>query len=120
ENAPPLKTKTGAETGAQGAAWANGREPSSLEQTEARTRFALVTNEEADVIRPLVDRAKEGDADAFGVLYDRFQPEILRYLLVRVRDRDVAEDLVQQVFLKAWQAVPRYQHRGAPFRAWLY
>src|SRR5690606_7857214 len=56
----------------------------------------------------------------FGALYDRFQPEILRYLLVRTRDREVAEDLAQQVFLKAWRAVPRYQHRGAPFRAWLY
>ena len=24
------------------------------------------------------------------------------------------------MFLKAWQAIPRYQHRGVPFRAWLY
>ena len=87
---------------------------------EARRQAAVRADEEAEVIRPLVDRAKEGDADAFGGLYDRFQPEILRYLIVRVRDRDVAEDIAQQVFLKAWQAIPRYQHRGAPFRAWLY
>ncbi len=71
-------------------------------------------------VRRFVDLAKDGDAEAFGHLYDRFQPEILRYLIVRVRDRDVAEDLAQQVFLKAWQAIPRYEHRGAPFRAWLY
>ena len=68
----------------------------------------------------LVERARHGDADAFGALYDRYQPEILRYLTHRVRDPEAAEDLAQQVFLKAWQAVPRYQQRGVPFKAWLY
>lgn len=93
----------------------------SLDQTEAQQRRAdAAADEEAGVIRPLVDRAREGDADAFGQLYDRFQPEILRYLVIRTRNPDAAEDLAQQVFLKAWRAIPRYQHRGAPFRAWLY
>lgn len=92
-----------------------------MDQTEAQQRRAdAAADEEAGVIRPLVDRAREGDADAFGQLYDRFQPEILRYLVIRTRNPDVAEDLAQQVFLKAWRAIPRYQHRGAPFRAWLY
>jgi len=68
----------------------------------------------------LVDRARDGDPEAFGQLYDRFQPEIVRYLAHRVGDPDIAEDLAQQVFMKAWQAIPRYEHRGAPFRAWLY
>lgn len=95
--------------------------PYSLDQSEARERAVPSgADEDAGVIRPLVDRAKSGDADAFGALYDRFQPEIYRYLVIRVRDQDVAEDLAQQVFLKAWQAIPRYEHRGAPFRAWLY
>ncbi len=71
-------------------------------------------------MQALVDQAKDGDAAAFGRLYDRFQPEIVRYLSHRTGDADVAQDLAQQVFLKAWQAIPRYQHRGAPFRAWLY
>ena len=71
-------------------------------------------------INSLVDRAREGDADAFGLLYDRFQPEILRYLTHQVRNPETAEDLAQQVFLKAWQAIPRYEQRGVPFKAWLY
>lgn len=75
---------------------------------------------ERSAIDALVMRARTGDADAFGALYDRYQPEIVRYLAARVRDRDLAEDLAQQVFLKAWQAIPRYEQRGAPFRAWLY
>ncbi|MDA0302652.1 MAG: sigma-70 family RNA polymerase sigma factor [Chloroflexi bacterium] len=66
------------------------------------------------------DRARQGDSDAFGLLYDRFQPEIVRYLAHRVGDPDTAEDLAQQVFLKAWQAIPRYEARGVPFKAWLY
>ena len=75
---------------------------------------------DTDALDALVDRARQGDADAFGLLYDRFQPEIVRYLAHRVGDPDTAEDLAQQVFLKAWQAIPRYEARGVPFKAWLY
>ena len=71
-------------------------------------------------VRALVVRSQKGDANAFGQLYDRFQPEIVRYLTYRVGDPDTAEDLAQQVFLKAWQAIPRYEDRGVPFKAWLY
>jgi len=92
-----------------------------LKETEAK-RSTRPAADPADVaaIDALVDRAKDGDADAFGLLYDRFQPEILRYLAHRIGDPDTAEDLAQQVFLKAWQAIPRYEARGVPFKAWLY
>lgn len=72
------------------------------------------------IVIALVDRARGGDAEAFGQLYDRFQPEIVHYLAHRTGDGEVAQDLAQQVFVKAWQAIPRYEHRGTPFRAWLY
>ncbi len=72
------------------------------------------------VVASLVARSKAGDADAFGAIYDRFQPEIVRYLTYRTRSAEVAEDLAQQVFLKAWQAIPRFEDRGVPFKAWLY
>lgn len=75
---------------------------------------------ERAVVDGLVGQASRGSAEAFGALYDRFQPEILRYLTHHLRDRDSAEDLAQQVFLKAWQAIPRYEQRNVPFRAWLY
>jgi RNA polymerase sigma-70 factor (ECF subfamily) len=93
----------------------------SLNQTEA-SRTSPVAEPVADeqLVLNLVDRAKAGDAEAFGRIYDRFQPEIVRYLTHRTGDAEAAQDLAQQVFLKAWQAIPRYEHRGAPFRAWLY
>ena len=65
-------------------------------------------------------RAREGHAESFGKLYDQFQPELLRYLAHRLRNRELAEDLTQQVFVKAWQAMPRYEQRSVPFKAWLY
>jgi RNA polymerase sigma-70 factor (ECF subfamily) len=92
-----------------------------LKQSEvSRSAPADEAVDDERIVLALVDRAKRGDTDAFGRLYDRFQPEIVRYLSHRTGDAEVAQDLAQQVFLKAWQAIPRYEHRGAPFRAWLY
>jgi RNA polymerase sigma factor (sigma-70 family) len=75
---------------------------------------------EREVVDALVMQSKAGNAEAFGSLYDRYQPEILRYLTNHVRDHATAEDLTQQVFLKAWQAIPRYEQRNVPFKSWLY
>ena len=81
---------------------------------------AQAAADDSVVVASLVARSKAGDADAFGAIYDRFQPEIVRYLTYRMRTAEGAEDLAQQVFLKAWQAIPRYEDRGVPFKAWLY
>jgi RNA polymerase sigma-70 factor (ECF subfamily) len=92
-----------------------------LKESEAVGRSQPVASSaDPAPLEALVDRARNGDADAFGLLYDRFQPEIVRYLAHRIGDPDTAEDLAQQVFLKAWQAIPRYEARGVPFKAWLY
>jgi len=88
----------------------------SVDQVDA----AQTSVDDAVVVASLVARSKAGDADAFGAIYDRFQPEIVRYLTYRTRNAEVAEDLAQQVFLKAWQAIPRFEDRGVPFKAWLY
>jgi RNA polymerase sigma-70 factor (ECF subfamily) len=95
----------------------SGAKAGALDRTAARDVVAPA--DPADLTR-LVERAKGGDSQAFGALYDRFQPEILRYLTHRTRDPEAAEDLTQQVFLKAWQAIPRFEQRGVPFKAWLY
>jgi RNA polymerase sigma-70 factor (ECF subfamily) len=68
----------------------------------------------------LVDRARRGDADAFGRLYEIHLDRIYRYVYYRVGSSSEAEDLTEHVFLKAWEAIARYESRGLPFAAWLY
>jgi len=68
----------------------------------------------------LVRRAASGDAEAFGDLYARHLDEIYRYIFYRVGSEKLAEDLTEQVFLSAWEAIDGYEQRGHPFSAWLY
>jgi RNA polymerase sigma-70 factor (ECF subfamily) len=68
----------------------------------------------------LICRAVRGDAEAFGDLYMLHLDSIYRYVFHRVADRMEAEDLTEQVFLKAWKAMGRYRHGGSPFSSWLY
>jgi RNA polymerase sigma-70 factor (ECF subfamily) len=75
--------------------------------------------EEPQVIE-LVNQAAAGDAAAFGVLYQRFLDPIYRYFYYRTGDQAEAEDLTEQVFLKAWQTVAKFRWQGRPFLAWLY
>jgi RNA polymerase sigma-70 factor (ECF subfamily) len=92
------------------------RGPPSAAGTPAPQRDAP---SEAD-LRKFVQRAQQGDVEAFGMIYRHHQADILRYLFRRLGDHDAAQDLTQQVFLKAWQAIPRYRDRGHPLLAWLY
>jgi len=68
----------------------------------------------------LVARAKEGEAEAFGLLYDFYMPRIYRFVLIKVGQREEAEDLTHQTFLKAWEHMETYESRGFPFSSWLY
>ena len=71
-------------------------------------------------IERLVDEARAGDAWAFGRLFDHFHLPIYRYVASRVRQPSDAEDLTQLVFVKALEALPRYESRGIPFGGWLF
>ena len=62
--------------------------------------------------RELMAEAKQGDADAFGKLYELYFVPVFRYILRRVKHRETAEDLVQEVFLKVHQAIARFEERG--------
>lgn len=73
-----------------------------------------------DHIRNLVDRSIQGDADAFGELYEHYVGEIYRYFYHHVGDPAEAEDLAERTFLKVWQSIGRYRWQGKPFTAWLY
>jgi RNA polymerase sigma-70 factor (ECF subfamily) len=68
----------------------------------------------------LVQRAKQGDPAAFAEIYDRLQPAIYRYVLYRVEDTAVAEDLASEVFVRVVTKIDRFNYRGRPLLAWLY
>jgi RNA polymerase sigma-70 factor (ECF subfamily) len=70
--------------------------------------------------RSLVERAKGGEAEAFGLLYDHYQPKIFRFVLLKVSHREEAEDLTHQTFLKAWENLDKYEFQGYSFGSWLY
>lgn len=69
--------------------------------------------------RTLVERAVARDKEAFGALYDQHVVRVYRHLYYMVGNTAEAEDLTAQAFLQAWEAVDRYEMRGAPFVSWL-
>ena len=71
----------------------------------------------------LIKRASQGDKQAFGVLYENYMDQIYRYIYYRVANSFEAEDLTENVFLNAWQAMPKLATKDESlqnFRAWLY
>jgi RNA polymerase sigma-70 factor, ECF subfamily len=69
--------------------------------------------------RELVDEAKGGNSNAFGVLVSRYQRRIFRLSFHLVRSGAEAEDVTQETFVRAYQALSRFDGRSEPF-TWLY
>src|SRR5512147_1279299 len=62
----------------------------------------------------LAARVRLGDAGAFKELFHALHPEIFRFLYRYTRDRQAAEDLAQEAFLRFWQARERIEPDLAP------
>lgn len=75
--------------------------------------------EDRDTAR-LVARIQSGDREAFAAIYSRYYDRIYGYLLVVLGSAHDAEDAAQEVFARAFAALPRYERRSQPFRAWLF
>ena len=67
----------------------------------------------------LVTRAQNGDTEAFNPLVCKYQQKIYNLIYRQVHDRETAKDLCQEVFLKAWQALPKFKGQSM-FYTWLY
>jgi RNA polymerase sigma-70 factor (ECF subfamily) len=70
--------------------------------------------------RDLVEKARNGESEAFGVLYDKYFDPIYRFIYLKTRSKVDAEDISHQVFLSAWQRIEKYEFQGFPFSSWLY
>lgn len=82
----------------------------------AKTVVPAVT-EPAD--RELMDSSKQGDSAAFGVLVRRHQRRIYKVALHLLRNAGEAEDVVQDTFVRAYVALPRFDGRSQPY-TWFY
>lgn len=89
-----------------------------------------VLTEEREVARPapddpaaevwnLVERAQGGDTSAFGMIYDRYVETVFRFVYFRVGNRQLAEDLTSDTFLRALKRIGSFTWQGRDLGAWL-
>jgi RNA polymerase sigma-70 factor (ECF subfamily) len=75
--------------------------------------------DEGDRIFALVELARGGDADAFGMLYDHYHVSVYRFVYYRVGSVALAEDLTSETFFRALRSMGSFQWQGKDFGAWL-
>jgi RNA polymerase sigma-70 factor (family 1) len=67
----------------------------------------------------VIQRLQKGDSDAFLELYNHYHPALYHYVLRFVKSPAIAEDVLQDVFLKIWEIRSRIDP-GLSFKAYLY
>ncbi len=70
--------------------------------------------------RSWVEKARAGNVEAIGILYERYFERIYRYVYIKVGEPAEAEDITEQVFLKMIEAISGFQWQGSSFASWLY
>ena len=92
-----------------GGGYDDADQATSSEESEAeRTRLIA-----------LVELARTGDSEAFGLLYDHYQPAVYRFLFYRTRSVQLAEDLTSETFFRALRSMNNFRWQGKDFGAWL-
>lgn len=74
-----------------------------------------------DDLSELIYKAQKGDKDAFGEVYRTFYLRIFRYCKFNTYSIEVAQDICQETFLKAWKALPAFKlEKGGSLQAFLF
>lgn len=69
----------------------------------------------------LIQKAQQGNKEAFGILYKEYFQRIYRYCRVNMYRDELAEDVCQETFVRAWKALPTFTFKhGGTFQAFLY
>ena len=84
------------------------------------TDIDITCSNSSSELDSLVDRAIYGEVEAFGQLYNKYVDRIYRHIYYRVANVEDTRDLTQEVFIRAWQALPRYKRTSTPFLGWLF
>jgi RNA polymerase sigma-70 factor (ECF subfamily) len=74
---------------------------------------------EATRLIALVDLARGGDTEAFGMLYDHYNQSVYRFVYYRVGSVSLAEDLTSETFFRALRSMGSFRWQGKDFGAWL-
>jgi RNA polymerase sigma-70 factor (ECF subfamily) len=82
--------------------------------------FPLFQSVSLELERETVDRARAGDQQALGDLYDWYMPRVYRYAVARIGNPVEAEDLTEEVFLKMLGAIGSFRWKDVPFSSWLF
>jgi len=69
----------------------------------------------------IVKRIQDGNLDAFGTLYEAYIDKIYKFIYLKVSDREIAEDITAEVFLKAFDTIEKFRiDKNSSFKAWIY
>ena len=79
---------------------------------------APAADDPADGPWALVRSAQAGDMGAFSQLFDRYYDVVFRYVLFRMNDRTLAEDITQETFLRALRRITSVTYQGRDIGAW--
>jgi RNA polymerase sigma-70 factor, ECF subfamily len=71
-------------------------------------------------IKDLVAEIKKGNTEAFAEVYDLYSDRIFRFVKLKVSNQSQAEDIVQDVFVKAWKGCESLPLDKLQFSSWLY
>lgn len=71
-------------------------------------------------ISELIDQAAGGNFEAFSEIYKIYLDRIYRYVFFQINDKMTAEDITEEVFLKAWKAIRKCKGKAKTFSSWLY
>lgn len=97
---------------------AEGAEPLSGDRA-SRAGFAPGSApQDFERVSALVELAQRGDAEAFGLLYERYVDVVYRYIYVRVGSPHLAEDLTSETFLRALRRMDSFSWQGRDIAAW--
>ncbi|MEP6815801.1 MAG: sigma-70 family RNA polymerase sigma factor [Marmoricola sp.] len=110
--ADPPKTASGTATGPRG----GGRAPDPDHDLAASS---AVDEAEQRRLIALVELARSGDKEAFGLLYDHYQASVYRFIYYRVGRVQLAEDLTGDTFFRALRSMNGFRWQGRDFGAWL-